>query len=78
MKAKEAWEILREEFQRSAKIITVELQTLRKKFQNLQMKESEKIKEYFSRVIELVNQLRLVLSPLKVKETKSASSVVDT
>lgn len=54
-KSKEAWDKLKEEFQGSAKVLAVKLQTLRRQFQNLQMKESEKINDYISRVIEVVN-----------------------
>lgn len=57
-KSKEAWDKLKEEFQGTAKVLTVKLQTLRRQFQNLQMMESEKIKDYFSRVIQVVNQMR--------------------
>ena len=56
--SKEAWDKLREEFQGSAKIVAVKIQTLRRQFQNLQMRESEKVKDYFSRVIEVINQMR--------------------
>jgi hypothetical protein len=41
-----------------SRIKKIRLQTLRRQFQNLQMKESEKVKDYFSRVIEVVNQMR--------------------
>nr|AAL58228.1 putative gag-pol polyprotein [Oryza sativa Japonica Group]ABF96256.1 retrotransposon protein, putative, unclassified [Oryza sativa Japonica Group] len=58
-KSKEAWDKLKEEFQGSQKVLAVKLQTLRRQFQNLLMKESEKVKDYFSRVIEIVNQIRL-------------------
>lgn len=58
-KSKEAWDKLKEEFQGSQKVLAVKLQTLRRQFQNLLMKESEKVKDYFSRVIEIVNQMRL-------------------
>ena len=56
--SKEALDKLREEFQGSAKVLAVKLQTLRRQFQNLQMRKSEKVKDYFSRVIEVVNQMR--------------------
>ena len=56
--SKKAWETLKEEFEGSEKVKAVKLQTLRRQFQNLLMKESEKIKEYFSRVVEVVNQMR--------------------
>jgi formylmethanofuran dehydrogenase subunit D len=34
------------------------LLTLKREFQNLQMKEKKTLKEYFSKVIELVNQIK--------------------
>lgn len=55
---KKAREILQEKFEGSDKVKAVKLQTLRRQFKNLQIKESEKVKEYFSRVIEIVNQMR--------------------
>ena len=56
--SKEAWEILQKEFQGTDKIRTVKLLTLKRDFQNLQMKEKDTLKEYFSKVIELVNQIK--------------------
>ncbi|KAA8542604.1 hypothetical protein F0562_023756 [Nyssa sinensis] len=59
MKAKEAWEIhANGEFQGNDKAISIKLQTLWTDFDNLLMKESESIKDYFSRVSEIVNQIR--------------------
>jgi Reverse transcriptase (RNA-dependent DNA polymerase)/gag-polypeptide of LTR copia-type/Integrase core domain/GAG-pre-integrase domain len=69
--SKKAWDILQEEFEGTDKMKAVKLQTLRRQFQNLQMKESEKIKEYFSRLVEIVNQMRTYgedLSDQKVVE----------
>ncbi|KAA8517207.1 hypothetical protein F0562_017541 [Nyssa sinensis] len=57
-KAKEAWEILQMEFQGNDKAISIKLQTLWTDFDNLLMKESEGIKDYFSRVSEIVNQIQ--------------------
>ena len=40
------------------KVSTINLQTLRREFQNLKMKESEKIDEYCTRVMNIVNEMR--------------------
>jgi gag-polypeptide of LTR copia-type len=43
-KAKDACEMLQQEFKKSVKVQVVKLQTLRRQFQNLQMKDSKKVK----------------------------------
>ena len=55
---KEAWEILEKEFQGDSKVISIKLQSLRRELENLKMKESENMKNYFSRVMGIVNQMR--------------------
>lgn len=57
-KAKEAWEILQKEFQGNTKVMRIKLQSLRREFENLKMKEAETMQDYFSRMMEVVNQLR--------------------
>jgi len=56
--SKEAWEILQKEFQGSDKVRSVKLLTIKRDFQNLQMRENEALKDYFSIVMEIVNQIR--------------------
>ncbi|BBG94303.1 hypothetical protein Prudu_002549 [Prunus dulcis] len=56
--AKEAWDTLEKEFQGDSKAITIKLQTLRREFYNMKMKESECIQDYASRLAEVVNQMR--------------------
>ncbi|KAL0440851.1 UNVERIFIED_CONTAM: hypothetical protein Sradi_0024000 [Sesamum radiatum] len=56
--AKEAWSILQKEYQGSAKVRIIKLQTLRRYFENMKMKDSEMIDEYYTKVRELVNQLK--------------------
>ena len=56
--AKEAWNTLQEEFQGSVKVRAVKLQSLRRDFELLKMKESETVKDYYSKVKEIVNQMR--------------------
>lgn len=57
--AKEAWDKLEEEFKGSEKVRAVRLQALSREFENLRMKETEKIKDYTSRVVDIVNQIKL-------------------
>ncbi|XP_074342679.1 uncharacterized protein LOC141680318 [Apium graveolens] len=56
--AKEAWDILKAEFQGNEKTTAIKLQSLKGEFENLKMKDGEIIKEYSSRVIKLVNELK--------------------
>ncbi|TXG60551.1 hypothetical protein EZV62_015124 [Acer yangbiense] len=57
-KAKEAWEILQQEFQGSKKEIAIKLQNLKREFENLKMKDFESMKDYLSRVIDVVNHMK--------------------
>lgn len=57
-KAKEAWETLKIEFQGSEKVIAIRLQSLWSQFENLSMKEGELVKDFFSRVAEIINQIK--------------------
>nr|UBX54620.1 transposon Pol polyprotein [Lupinus angustifolius] len=56
--AKEAWDTLKEEFHGNDKVRTIKLQTLRREFELLKMKESETIKDYYSKIKEIVNQMK--------------------
>jgi gag-polypeptide of LTR copia-type len=56
-KSKDAWDMLEQEFKWSAKMQIIKLQTLRRQYQNMQMKDSKKVKVYFSQVMNLVNQI---------------------
>lgn len=56
--AKESWDTLQEEFRGSEKVRTIKLQSLRRALGNIQMKESETAREYYSRIKEPVNKLR--------------------
>ncbi|CAL5382701.1 unnamed protein product [Camellia sinensis] len=56
-KSKEAWEILKNEFQGSAKVIVVKLRTLWREFDNLMMKEGESVEIFYSRVFTVIYQL---------------------
>lgn len=54
----EAWEILQQEFMGDKKVIAVKLQTLRCDFETLNMKNSESMQEYKSRVSATVNHMK--------------------
>lgn len=56
--AKEAWEILEQEFQGDSKVRSIKLQSLRREFENIQMKDGELMKDYFTRVIDILNQMK--------------------
>jgi 6-phosphofructokinase len=57
-RAKEAWDILQEEFQGDKKVRAIKLQTLRRDFENMKMKENESVKDYSTRFLELLNQMK--------------------
>ncbi|KAK4854948.1 hypothetical protein QYF36_002686 [Acer negundo] len=57
--AKEAWDILNEEFHGSKKVRAVKLQTLRRELENIKMKDSESAKNYYAKIKELVNQMKV-------------------
>ncbi|CAJ2654309.1 unnamed protein product [Trifolium pratense] len=56
--AKDAWGTLKEEFQGSDKVHAIKLQTLRREFELIKMKESETVKNYYTKIKELVSQMR--------------------
>jgi len=55
---REAWATLQEEFQGSDKVRAIKLQTLLREFELLKMKESKTVKDYYSKIKEIVSQMR--------------------
>jgi len=51
---------LKEEFEGSDRVKTVKLLTLKREFEMLKMKDEELVKDYSSKVLELVNKIRLL------------------
>lgn len=56
--AKEAWDTLHEKFQGNTKVCVVKLQTPKRDFENLKTQYNKTTKDHYSRVKEVVNQLR--------------------
>ena len=57
-KAKEAWDILQQEFQGDKRTRSIKLQALRRELENMKMKENETLNEFSSRFMGLVNQMK--------------------
>ncbi|XP_028089236.1 uncharacterized protein LOC114289666 [Camellia sinensis] len=57
-KSNEAWDILQQEFQGDKKVRIIKLPTLRRELKYLKMKESETLTDYFSKLMEIVNQMK--------------------
>ncbi|GAV84625.1 UBN2 domain-containing protein [Cephalotus follicularis] len=57
--AKEAWDILKEEFYGYDRTRAIRLLHLRRDFANLKMKESKSIKDFVSKLMEVVNQMKI-------------------
>jgi transposase InsO family protein len=67
-KAKQAWEILQQEFQGDEKVRSVKLQNLRRDLENMRMKDDETIDEFSSRFVEVVNQMKSYGEEIKDKK----------
>ncbi|XP_075083403.1 uncharacterized protein LOC142167144 [Nicotiana tabacum] len=58
--AKEAWDKLKEEFEGSNRVKSVRGLTLKREFELLKMKDSDSVEEYCSKLMEIVNQIRIL------------------
>jgi hypothetical protein len=57
--AKEGWDILKLAYKGNDKVKTVRLQTLRTQFETLKMSESESVDQFMTKVMGIINQLRI-------------------
>ncbi|XP_059075397.1 uncharacterized protein LOC131875327 [Cryptomeria japonica] len=57
-RSKKAWETLETTYQGNTKVKVAKLQSLRRNFENLQMKESESVNQFMNQVLNVVNQIR--------------------
>jgi hypothetical protein len=57
--SKQAWDILKLAYQGNERVKIVKLQTLQKQFETLRMTESENVDEFMTRVMGILNQIRL-------------------
>ena len=48
--SKKVWDTLNEEFQGNAKVRVVKVQTLRRDFENIKMKDSETTQDYYTKI----------------------------
>lgn len=66
--AKTAWERLQKEFQGNNKVVSIKLQSLWRDFENIHMKETESVRDFTSKVAEIVNQIRAYGDTLEEKK----------
>ena len=57
-RSKEAWEILESYHTGGEKVKQVKLQSYRRKYEMMQMEEDQKVSDYFSKLIAIVNQMK--------------------
>ncbi|XP_022764214.1 uncharacterized protein LOC111309412 [Durio zibethinus] len=65
--AKQAWDVLKEEFQGSDKTKQMQMLNLRREFEVLKMKEFKNLKKYNDRLMKIVNKIRLLGEELSDK-----------
>ncbi|KAH0636428.1 hypothetical protein KY290_036873 [Solanum tuberosum] len=58
--AKKVWDMLKQEFQGSDGTRQMQILNLRKEFEMLRMKETEKVKDYIDRIMKIINHIRLL------------------
>ena len=56
--SQEVWQKLEQEFRGDKKVRTVLLQSLRKQYANMKMKDYETIKNYYTRIMSLVSEMK--------------------
>ena len=58
--SKEAWDKLKEDFEGNNQTKLMQILNLKKEFEIQKMKESESVKEYDSKLMTIVNQIKLL------------------
>ena len=61
--AKQAWDTLETTYQGLDKVRTSKLHILRRDFESLSMKDSENVDTFYTRVVGLINELKLMEKP---------------
>lgn len=56
--SRQAWTILQTEYKGSAKVMTVKLQSLRREFETVSMKNNESVQEFLAKVSSIVSQMK--------------------
>ncbi|XP_052181845.1 uncharacterized protein LOC127794637 [Diospyros lotus] len=71
---KQAWDKLKEEFESSDRVKSIKMLTLKREFKMLRMKDGDTVKEYSSKLMQLVNQIRLyeLISKLQAQEQRTS------
>ncbi|XP_068328040.1 uncharacterized protein [Pyrus communis] len=83
--AKGAWEVLQQEYRGDTKVRKVKLQSLRRDFEYTRMRENELLKDYFTRLFDVVNKMKTygedllnerIVQKLLISLTKPYDSIV--
>ncbi|XP_026459769.1 uncharacterized protein LOC113360476 [Papaver somniferum] len=73
-KAKEAWDLLQQEYGGNKKVRELKLHSYRRDFENLRMNENECLNEFSSRVVEVVNNIMMCAIKKNEYEGESTSN----
>ncbi|XP_070667769.1 uncharacterized protein [Malus domestica] len=80
-----AWEVLQQEYRRDTKVRKVKLQSLRRDFKYTRIRENELLKDYFTRLFDVVNKMKTygeelpnerIVQKLLISLTKPYDSIV--
>ncbi|CAN6720140.1 unnamed protein product [Malus baccata var. baccata] len=80
-----AWEILQQEYRRDTKVRKVKFQSLRRDFEYTRMRENKLLKDYFTRLFDVVNKMKTygeelpnerIVQKLLISLTKPYDSIV--
>ncbi|XP_070661289.1 uncharacterized protein [Malus domestica] len=83
--AKGAWEVLQQGYRGDTKVRKVKLQSLRRDFEYTRMRENELLKDYFTRLFDVVNKMKTygeelpnerIIKKLLISLTKPYDSIV--